>query len=62
MPNRIDWNRVWIIAHDGSIAWKWTNTSRRVPLADADAFKADREAAGDIVHDDRGKPFANVWN
>ena len=52
----------WIIAHDGSHAWEWDSPGNRVPLTDADTFKAEKLAEGHSVTDDRDKPAGNVWD
>lgn len=57
--------KTWIISGGGASAWEWENTSNVVKfdgVAAADAFVAERRAAGDRVVDDRGEPGGNVWD
>jgi len=57
----------WIISGHGGGAWEWANPKNRIGFAsdaEADAFAAEREAAGDRIVDDRKAtegPF-NVWD
>lgn len=54
--------KTYVITHDGKTAWKWDKPSLRIPLDDADDWKAKMEAAGRTVVDDRGQPCGNVWD
>ncbi len=58
-----NWDKVWVVTHDGRGAWKWTDPAHTVCFDETsiDIWMDRMEAKGFDVQDDRGKPCGNVW-
>ncbi len=58
-----NWDKTWIVSHNGERAWKWTEPGHTVNFDEisADVWIDKMEARGFDVVDGRGKPCGNVW-
>lgn len=61
-----DWDKVWVVTHDGRMAWKWSNPKHTVYMGGPGEISTDiwmdkMEAKGFDLIDGRGQPAGNVW-
>lgn len=61
-----NWDKVWVVTHNGNAAWKWTDPTNRIDLGacsiSTDVWMDQMEAKGCEIIDDRNKPAGNVWD